>query len=68
MITDVRTGYLNVKMIIIHLHVQLSILHILSAGESFTGYSGNFTCKLIMWLPLHASYAIIYLRRLEIKT
>lgn len=45
-ITDVGVAFLNVKMVITHLRVQLSILHIPSAGEGFRGHSGHFTCKL----------------------
>lgn len=45
-ITDVYAVFLNVKMVIIRLHVQLSIPHIPSAGEGFRGHSGHFTSKL----------------------
>lgn len=67
MITDVHTEFLNVKTIITHLHVQLSILHIPSAGEGFMVYSSNFTCKLDMWQHLHVSHAITHLRHLNIE-
>lgn len=46
--TDVYAVFLNVKMIIIDLQLQLSILHIPSAGEGFADHNGNFTCKLDM--------------------